>query len=73
MNKAEAWNSALKGGRLNGDDNKGEIDPVAKEEVKKALMIERFQAEHPGFDFRGADFNGEVPIARDFMGGVKYG
>ena len=29
-------------------------------------------AQNPGFDFSGAEFNGEVPDARSFMGGVKY-
>ena len=27
---------------------------------------------HPGFDFRSAEFNGQVPDPRAFMGGVKY-
>lgn len=27
--------------------------------------------QHPGFDFSGAEFNGAVPEAREFMGGVK--
>jgi hypothetical protein len=31
-----------------------------------------FQEEHPGFDFSDAEFNGDVPSAKDFMGGVKY-
>jgi hypothetical protein len=29
--------------------------------LKKKMMLERFQEEHPGFDFSGADFNGNVP------------
>lgn len=96
MNKAEAWESAL-GGRAGAV-----LDPYSKEEVKKKLMLERFQQEvclylwklvipcvsssspphylprslfgarqHPSFDFSGAEFNGQVPNARDFMGGVK--
>jgi hypothetical protein len=28
--------------------------------------------QHPGFDFSGADFNGNIPDATEFMGGVKY-
>jgi len=36
------------------------------------LMLERFTAENPGFDFSNAEFNGTVPDARQFMGGVKY-
>lgn len=65
MNKGEAWEAALKG---RGGQ---EVDAFTKEEVKKKIMLERFQEEHPGFDFSGADFNGTVPDAREFMGGVK--
>lgn len=28
--------------------------------------------QHPGFDFSSAEFNGQVPDARSFMGGVKH-
>jgi hypothetical protein len=28
--------------------------------------------QHPGFDFSGAEFNGQVPDAREFLGGVKH-
>ncbi|GMH61263.1 hypothetical protein TrLO_g243 [Triparma laevis f. longispina] len=49
-----------------------ELDAKAKEEVRKSLMLERFGEENPGFDFRGAEFNGNVPDAREFMGGVGY-
>eukprot|EP01038_Epipyxis_sp_PR26KG_P007736 gene7736-10511_t len=66
MNKAEAWDCALVG---RGGE---QIDAFTKEEVKKKLMLERFQEEHPGFDFTGAEFNGQVPDARNFMGGVKH-
>ena len=34
--------------------------------------MERFGEENPGFNFSKAEFNGKVPMARDFMGGVKY-
>eukprot|EP01035_Chromulina_nebulosa_P020875 gene20875-27061_t len=67
MRKAEAWDCALVG------KAGSKIDPYTKEEVKKKLLLERFQEEHPGFDFSGADFNGMVPDAREFMGGIKYG
>lgn len=70
MNKAEAWDAALLG---RDGAPQGAVDAGAKEEVKKALLLERFQEEHPGFDFSGAAFNGDVPAARDFMGGVKHG
>jgi hypothetical protein len=35
-------------------------------------MLERFAEENPGFDFSNAEFNGNVPEARNFMGGIKY-
>jgi len=65
MNKAEAWDCALSGAG-------SRLDSFTKEETKKKLMLERFQEEHPSFDFSGADFNGQVPDAREFMGGVNH-
>ena len=65
MNKAEAWEAALVGRAGQ------EIDAFTKEEVKRKIMLERFQEEHPGFDFSGAEFNGAIPNAQEFMGGVK--
>lgn len=65
--RGETWESALLG------HGAGEVvDPATKQEIQKDLMIERFQEEHPGFDFRGAEFNGMVPDPQSFMGGVKY-
>jgi hypothetical protein len=63
MRKAETWPSVFKG--------HGELDPLAKAEVQKKMLLERFQEEHPGFDFSGADVNGAVPDPREFMGGVR--
>ena len=34
------------------------------------MMLERFQVENPGFDFSQADFNGQVPDPKNFMGGL---
>ncbi|KAJ1637830.1 nudC domain-containing protein 2, partial [Pavlovales sp. CCMP2436] len=48
------------------------FDPLTQQEVAKSLMLERFQAENPGFDFSGASFNGEVPDPKSFMGGMRY-
>eukprot|EP00928_Gymnodinium_smaydae_P080444 TRINITY_DN64133_c0_g1_i1.p2 TRINITY_DN64133_c0_g1~~TRINITY_DN64133_c0_g1_i1.p2 ORF type:complete len:175 (-),score=46.46 TRINITY_DN64133_c0_g1_i1:30-554(-) len=62
--KAETWSSALKG--------HGQLDMFSEQEVNKKLMLERFQEEHPGFDFSGATFNGQAPSARSFMGGVHH-
>jgi len=58
------WASLLVGHTTN--------DPFTASEVEKSLMLERFQAENPGFDFSGASFNGQVPSAKEFMGGVGY-
>ena len=67
--KGLLWDTALKG-RI--ETNHIKLDPACQEEVKKGLLLERFQQENPGFDFQGADFNGSVPDARTFMGGVTY-
>ena len=64
VQKGQTWDAALQG--------RGTVDPMTKQEIQKDLMLERFQEEHPGFDFRGADFNGAVPDPRTFMDGVKY-
>lgn len=50
----------------------GIVDPFTRQEMQRSLMLERFQEENPGFDFRDATFNGEVPDPRTFMGGVGY-
>jgi len=62
--KGETWHSALTG--------HGKLDMFTEQEVQKKIMLERFQEENPGFDFSNAQFNGNCPDARDFMGGVKY-
>jgi hypothetical protein len=74
------WEAALKGNpavvaTANGGDDEAagvRMDPLAQEEVRKELLRQRFQEENAGFDFRGAEFNGSVPDARDFMGGIQY-
>lgn len=48
------------------------VDPLTREAIKRELMLERFQEENPGFDFRSAEFNGEVPDPQTFMDGIKY-
>ncbi len=72
-NRGTLWEAALKGNF--GSTTKTEatkMDAFAQEQVKKDLMLQRFNEENPGFDFSGADFNGSVPDPRQFMGGVKY-
>lgn len=61
--KAELWTSACRG--------HAELDAASKLAAQKQLLLDRFQEEHPGFDFSGAEINGMVPDARDFMGGIK--
>jgi hypothetical protein len=72
--RGELWDAALQGNQnqATAATTGSSLDPLAKEEVRKELMLERFQEENPGFDFRDAEFNGGVPDARTFMGGVKY-
>jgi hypothetical protein len=48
------------------------LNPLEQEEIRKKMMLERFQEENPGFDFSSAEFNGGAPDPRTFMGGVKY-
>jgi hypothetical protein len=48
------------------------LNPLQLETLKQELMLERWQQEHAGFDFRGATFNGSVPDPRTYMGGVSY-
>ena len=67
LKKGEMWESAL-----GGASSSHSVDSFTKEEERKKLMLERFQEEHPGFDFSGAEFNGNVPDAQHFMGGIKY-
>ncbi|EGG15287.1 LYR motif-containing protein 7 [Cavenderia fasciculata] len=68
MTKAETWSMALKGHKLLSDTQK---ETQISEDVKKQMMLERFQQEHPEFDFSSAQFNGEAPDAKTFLGGMK--
>ena len=60
--EGEPWPSALQGHGL---------DAASQQVEQQRLLLERFQVEHPGFDFSGATVNGEAPNARTFMGGIK--
>lgn len=40
---------------------------VAQEDARKELLLERFQEEHPGFDFSSAQFSGAAPDPSTFM------
>lgn len=62
--KGETWPSVFVG--------HGALDAAAEAETHKRMLLERFQEEHPGFDFSQASVNGSVPDPRTFMGGLNY-
>ena len=64
----KAVEGATWGGVFKGHE---EADATATEADKKSILLERFQSEHPGFDFRGADVTGTVPDASKFMQGMR--
>ena len=71
--RGQTWEGVLNGHGLQNTRGIHErIDPFVKQEMQRTMMLERFQEENPGFDFRDASFNGEVPDPKTFMGGVGY-
>lgn len=83
--RGQTWEGVLRGHQRRGDTSSGDggdetgsgrvvesVDPVTKQAMQRRLLLERFQEENPGFDFRDATFNGEAPDPRTFMGGVGY-
>ena len=66
MAKGLVWERALKGRFY------ATIDPMSLQNIQKDMTIERWQEENPGMDFRNAEFNGNVPNPRTYMGGVRY-
>jgi len=73
-NKGLVWETALLGRTVGETTLVAYLDPYQLEQVKQELLLERWQAENPGMDFRNATFNngGGVPDPRTYMGGVKY-
>ncbi|KAL4576158.1 hypothetical protein LXL04_012247 [Taraxacum kok-saghyz] len=61
--KGQTWSSPIQG--------QGQLDPLAADLEQKRLMLQRFQEENPGFDFSQAQFSGNCPDPRTFMGGIK--
>lgn len=61
--KGQPWPSAIVG--------QGELDPYTADQEQRRLMLQRFQEEHPGFDFSQAEFSGSCPNPNTFMGGIK--
>ena len=68
--RGEVWDAVLL--PVGANDDRLLVDPITQEAIRKDMMLEKFQEENPGFDFRGAEFNGNVPNPREFMGGVQY-
>lgn len=64
--KGKVWRAALKG-RFPVQLNEMQV-----QQTQQQLLLERWQEEHPGMDFRGAKFNGSAPDPRTYMGGVRY-
>ncbi|KAH8582936.1 CS domain-containing protein [Cryptosporidium sp. chipmunk genotype I] len=64
MRKGSVWKSVIK-------SDESSLNPIDIENMKKQMMLERFQRENPGFDFSNAEFNGNIPDPRKFMGGIR--
>lgn len=62
LQPGETWQAVIKG---------HELDPMSQQQDQQRLLLERFQREHPSFDFSGATVNGEAPDAAKFMGGIS--
>lgn len=58
--KAVPWKGVISG---------QEISNFSADRESRRLMLERFQAEHAGFDFSGAELSGSCPDPSTFMGG----
>ncbi|KAG7019138.1 NudC domain-containing protein 2 [Cucurbita argyrosperma subsp. argyrosperma] len=63
--KGQTWASPIQG--------QGQLDPYTTDLEQKRLMLQRFQEENPGFDFSQAQFSGNCPDPRSFMGGIRLG
>ncbi|KAL9228669.1 hypothetical protein vseg_004222 [Gypsophila vaccaria] len=60
--KGQTWSSPILG--------PGQLDPYSTDLEQKRLMLQRFQEENPGFDFSQAQFSGNCPDPKTFMGGI---
>lgn len=58
---AETWPSVFVGHAT--------LTSVEQEQATQQIMLERFQREHPGFDFSQATFTGQTPDPKNFLGG----
>lgn len=64
LEAGEPWPAAIEGHEAGMAEQRAE---------QQRLLLERFQREHPGFDFSQATFNGEAPNPRTFLGGMGSG
>ena len=62
MRKGETWA---------GDEGPRAADRWRSRRTRRGSCW-RGSARKSGFDFSNAEFNGQIPDARKFMGGVKY-
>jgi CS domain len=79
--KGMVWEAPLRGhsktagtaGDGKNANNSNILDPFSLQDVQKSLLLERWQEENPGMDFRDATFNGgSIPDPRTYMGGIGY-
>ena len=71
--RGEVWDAVLHGrSDTTLTDSSSKLDPLAQDRERQKLMLEKFQEEHRGFDFRNAEFSGSAPNPRTFMDGVQY-
>ena len=66
----EPWVSAFTGHEAATAGAAGEASPTtgaAATDDTARLLLERFQREHPGFDFSGAQVSGAAPDPRTFL------
>jgi len=46
------------------------LSVLEQQQEHEQMLLQRFQREHPEFDFSSAHVSGNVPDAREFMGGI---
>ena len=63
-----SWGSEDVDGCLGGHAGSGQAEECTACRLTPATAA----VQNPGFDFSGADFNGQVPDPQTFMGGIKH-
>ena len=73
MAKGLVWDAPLRGHATT--TTTATLDPLDRQDVQQALLLERWQEENPGMDFRDASFSqshDNLPDPRTYMGGIGY-